>query len=233
MSIYNGAIEMGNVLGDIEVLGGECWPSDIVPVNPSVGYPSILTTPVSLPSITTKCTGDIINIPLRNRLFVGNAPSYGSFTSGAIWGSDVILGGGRVITIADSNWLAYPYRNDITATSIVKNIARFLQPSNGPILLYSKTGDAPLNITSFMSFVPPILSSMGFTVTATVADTMPSLSSFGSVWFYSLYGILADDEQDRVISHVLSGKGYYHGTEFYCCPDNNAVFELIINQLIV
>ncbi len=109
-----GGIGVGN-LGDI----GDC--SDKETVNPqAVG--NIATYPNRLTTWHPQCPGGLSNIASRNVF----ASSASGTPVAAAWGSDDVIGGGKLVLLMDVNWAQTTFRDADTFTQVAQNIGAFL-----------------------------------------------------------------------------------------------------------
>jgi hypothetical protein len=109
-----GGIGVGN-LGDI----GDC--SDKESVNQqAVG--NIATYPNRLTTWHPQCPGGLSNIASRNVF----ASSASGAPVAAVWGSDDVIGGGKVVLLMDVNWAQTTYQDPGTFSQIAQNIGAFL-----------------------------------------------------------------------------------------------------------
>lgn len=215
-------------------------------INNSVAY-DVDTTPNILTTLKTGLTAVYYGVEVgsRHSLFSIADEAIPSLrqTMVAVWGEDVVSGCGRIASMGDANYAGGEIgpgqftRDDSTAQAVIQNLGKFLYGSSGLVLIYISNsveyfGDGP-QLLEGTEFVQDSLSGIGISSIILEAESIPSLTSYDGLWYVGLDVSLSEDEQDRIVEFVESGKGAFLGTENnFCCRDATIVTSSLIHRLI-
>jgi hypothetical protein len=145
-------------------IGGLGDPFDDVgplPINPSAAGQAA-SRPFSLSTWQPAAPGGMSNIAASNAFAYVNGGAGNDTTVAATWGTDDVVGGGRLAVLMDINWLEPDWWDETTAYQVAQNLELFLSGLSNPP---APPVTAPIQAQSLVRQQAPVAGSLQTAVT--------------------------------------------------------------------